>query len=89
MDKTQKTTRRAKREFKVIHGAEYAAFCKMRRFGVRTLDEVRGKLRNVDAAIDILKDARRELSKNTEKLQNALGVSEFFPKIKKGGKNGR
>ena len=79
MGNTNTTTqRRAKRDFKVIHGSEYRAFNKIRLQAVRSVDEMRSKVRNMDISI--------ELGRQLEKLQNALGVSEFFPKPKKGGK---
>lgn len=87
MGNTNTTTqRRAKRDFKVIRGSEYKAFNKIRLQAVRSVDEMRAKVRNMDMSIELLCDSRRELGRQLEKLQNALGVSEFFPKPKKGGK---
>lgn len=48
--KTQKTPqskRRTKRDFTVIHGAEYSAFCNIRKNGARSLSDMKSKISNI------------------------------------------
>ena len=79
---------RTKKAFKVITGAEYQTFCKIRHTSIRKLDAMTGKLKNMELALELLQDAKREISREMKNLQNALGVTEFYSK-KKGTRNER